>query len=1122
MTKIEVKFFKRAQHEHERKLAAYSLIFRRIWKPVIADQEARFFQRLPLITKPTMKSIMNLDEENHIVGLAMRPVYITAATDAADKLLEKFNVFVKAVSPSRMLNQKLFDYANKYSAAMANHMNKTTIKKIKKVILDGYKEDLTYSQIAKKIKNDVFKDLSQGYRAKLVARTEAHGMVENGSFEAAKASKVVKEKTWSSAADARQTHAEANYQTVLLKDTFIIGGYQMNYPGDMSYGAGLEEIMNCRCSALYSAKIHKDRLTTSKELLARYEAPPIKLPRRGHLMANMNPDEAMHRLVADAKARGIKLEYEESRKMYNSVHAYTSTGSDQGIRIYGSKGLQGLKDAGYAPGEIKRLIREAEYLEKFLKISPKYPEEMIFRGLKLDPEVWSKFAPGQIMDMQGASSFSSEFLVARNKGNVVFGLMKNKAGVSVRHMSGWPAEKEILFSNLAKFRITGIQSTDMGVMVSIVELPMAAPKLKLLAGITRGHLTAKTLMTEQGMSSVQLFIEDSLKDGLPRYSYKEAKAIVDSVSHYTHVDYRMTRLYQTLGPDKFVQHLSTKGFSSAEIKHIKDKVTIIAKNIEEFLKYSPKYPNEIIYRGIRLEPNEIKALLKKGKIIDMRGVSSFTTNQIDAKNYGNVIFNVKNKSGVSVKYLSSIPSENEIIMANNMKFRILDIKKALDGNTYVALEEIGIKTPIFTKPVMPVWKPVMTPAEADLWAKGSTYANDTFYHGTSSMNAAQIKTKGFKVAKLGTNTNNGGMFGPGNYVTQSKNYASKYGDLSAGGKGELLRVKINLNNVLTDENIIYQIGMDSDRIATAGYTLKDLSLSEAKKKASLFMRDSLNLINEKEWIQIKALLAKEKYGVESIRTFMFKKNGYDGVFHKAYGEFVVFDDKSLVVVKQELFKAPIIKPTGEQIRASVEAYQDGAFQSINGYLRGEKISAGLTNRVQLDIINLDAAMSASKEMSYLYRGDGAAISSNLFEKIPGIFPTKISAEQALFGRIEGKTYAQYLNSKLKGKIFKDLAFTSTSLDSKLVMDNFVNGSTELTKYGATGVVEIIAPKGTSMLDVEKFSLMGAGEREVLLPRGTAFRIDMVDIRPYQSATSTAVRFYIRYVVSVIKVAKGVL
>ena len=215
-----------------------------------------------------------------------------------------------------------------------------------------------------------------------------------------------------------------------------------------------------------------------------------------------------------------------------------------------------------------------------------------------------------------------------------------------------------------------------------------------------------------------------------------------------------------------------------------------------------------------------------------------------------------------------------------------------------------------------------------------------------------------------------------------------------------------------------------------------------------------------------------------------------------------------VPVKPEL-------PTKEQLRESLEGYQDGGFQKINGHLRGEEINLKFIDRTKTDIKNLDLLMKKSTSDHYLYRGDGAGISSNLFEKIPGMPTTRIKAEKVLFERIEGKTYGQFLNSKLKGTIFKDNAFISTSRNSKLAMENFVGGSTELTKYGAQGFVEIIAPKGTKLLDVERVSLMGAKESEMILARGTKFKIEMVDIKPYPSE-GREVRFYVRYVLSVVK------
>jgi len=198
------------QVEIDRKIKGWGLVFRKLLLPVIADQETRVLQRVPLLTKPTLKNVMDRDYEDKTVALALRPVYITAATEEAENFLGRIGIFVKSVRPELLLDEKIFKYADKYSFAMAKQVNKTTARKIKQEILSGLKEKLQWNQISKNIHRKIFTDLKSGYRARMVARTEAHGMVENGSFEAAKASKIMKEKTWSSGADARPTHGDAN------------------------------------------------------------------------------------------------------------------------------------------------------------------------------------------------------------------------------------------------------------------------------------------------------------------------------------------------------------------------------------------------------------------------------------------------------------------------------------------------------------------------------------------------------------------------------------------------------------------------------------------------------------------------------------------------------------------------------------------------------------------------------------------------------------------------------------------------------------------------------------------------------------------------------------------------
>lgn len=89
-------------------------------------------------------------------------------------------------------------------------------------------------------------------RANLIALNEANWIYNHEEFEEAlgKYSK----KTWYTALDerVRATHIVMEGVTIPINEPFRVGAYLMNYPLDDSLGAGLEEIINCRCTVQYS------------------------------------------------------------------------------------------------------------------------------------------------------------------------------------------------------------------------------------------------------------------------------------------------------------------------------------------------------------------------------------------------------------------------------------------------------------------------------------------------------------------------------------------------------------------------------------------------------------------------------------------------------------------------------------------------------------------------------------------------------------------------------------------------------------------------------------------------------------------------------------------------------
>lgn len=96
-------------------------------------------------------------------------------------------------------------------------------------------------------------------RAMLIAANEANSIANYGEYV-----KAVKEgkdrKTWKSEQDnkVRDTHRQVDGITIGIFEPFEVGGYLMMFPKDMSLGADINEIANCRCTAEYSYSKQED------------------------------------------------------------------------------------------------------------------------------------------------------------------------------------------------------------------------------------------------------------------------------------------------------------------------------------------------------------------------------------------------------------------------------------------------------------------------------------------------------------------------------------------------------------------------------------------------------------------------------------------------------------------------------------------------------------------------------------------------------------------------------------------------------------------------------------------------------------------------------------------------
>ena len=171
-------------------------------------------------------------------------------------------------------------------------------------------------------------------------------------------------------------------------------------------------------------------------------------------------------------------------------------------------------------------------------------------------------------------------------------------------------------------------------------------------------------------------------------SYEEAELQYGSVARYGGMDYTNIR------------RAGYKGGSFAEEKTFigtKD-VTFgqMADYIEDFIDNSPKWEGEI-YRGINLPKHELEQL-KVGGVIDMQGVSSWTSNFDIAESYsfknikktGNqkiILHSSGTKQGTSIKHLAHYDFEDEILGSRKAKWSISNIEK-IEDTTHIYVTEL--------------------------------------------------------------------------------------------------------------------------------------------------------------------------------------------------------------------------------------------------------------------------------------------------------------------------------------------------------------------------------------------------------------------------------------------------
>ena len=128
----------------------------------------------------------------------------------------------------------------------------TTKNKIANVLSTGIREGDSIQDMSSKIASDA----GGVARATRIARTEVISASNLGSIEGARATGLPLNKTWLATRDTRtrDTHDEADGQTVAMDELFNVGGSLLDFPGDFSNNADVSELISCRCTTIYQVR----------------------------------------------------------------------------------------------------------------------------------------------------------------------------------------------------------------------------------------------------------------------------------------------------------------------------------------------------------------------------------------------------------------------------------------------------------------------------------------------------------------------------------------------------------------------------------------------------------------------------------------------------------------------------------------------------------------------------------------------------------------------------------------------------------------------------------------------------------------------------------------------------
>ena len=189
--------------------------------------------------------------------------YVNAITGIVDDQGKRWGAMLGLSFSTQNLQAR--DWFNNHAIQFAQEINEVTERQVSEILNQAQQDGASIPKIQNQIESlfnmyidgispddpdfEWYTDRTPRHRTEMIARTETIKASNAGSKEIFKEWGVQK-KEWLTTLDGRERpeHGEANAQVVPMDEPFIVGGEQLDYPGDPSGSAW--NVINCRCTIL--------------------------------------------------------------------------------------------------------------------------------------------------------------------------------------------------------------------------------------------------------------------------------------------------------------------------------------------------------------------------------------------------------------------------------------------------------------------------------------------------------------------------------------------------------------------------------------------------------------------------------------------------------------------------------------------------------------------------------------------------------------------------------------------------------------------------------------------------------------------------------------------------------